>query len=650
MSGRQLTPRSSLESLKKEAKRWLQSLRDNVAEARDRLARAVASVPASPTLRDVQHALAREFGFQGWAALKDHLGKTAPPQGVARYERMATNLLDAYRTGTPEAMQRHWADTWHRRAWEPMRRYVQLDLGLRAESAEGEGPEGGAQIDITLDHARKWIARSNGFESWEALATHVAALPADQSSLAKNPVFAFNGSTVGENRTEVVRSRDWNVVFDALENRQATGFAATGQLTDEMAARLARYDHITALHLGGTKALTEQGFRHLARLTQLRELDLGGSGIGDRHLEFLAELPHLEVLNLSGTGVTDAGITHVARCERLRRVDLGGTATGDGAIRVLAGKPVTHFFTGHGVTDAGLSALHDLPVFKKWQGGESELALASAESSPNHLMLRGAINDRSMARLAGLDGLFGLNIEDSKLGLSAAALPPLVSLPHLGFFGFDATDEAMPHIARMPALQFLMCQDTSAGDEGFVALSKSRTVEYIWGRRCHNLRSRGFAAMADMPALRSLSVSCLNVKDDGLSALPRFPSLRELMPMDVQDEGYRFIGQCGKLESLVLMYCRQTGDRATEHIAGLDGLKKYFASYTRITDRTPQVLASMKGLESVDLGGCPGVTNAGVAAFRTAPSLKVLGLSGMQNVTREAVEGFPPQIRVTFSI
>jgi len=33
------------------------------------------------------------------------------------------------------------------------------------------------------------------------------------------------------------------------------------------------------------------------------------------------------------------------------------------------------------------------------------------------------------------------------------------------------------------------------------------------------------------------------VDDEGLSALPRFPALRELMPMDVPDEGYRHIGR-----------------------------------------------------------------------------------------------------------
>src|SRR3989442_123584 len=68
---RRLTPQSSLELLKREAKRWLKALRDGDASARDRLERALERVPDEPTLRDVQLALAREHGLPGWTALKD---------------------------------------------------------------------------------------------------------------------------------------------------------------------------------------------------------------------------------------------------------------------------------------------------------------------------------------------------------------------------------------------------------------------------------------------------------------------------------------------------------------------------------------------------------------------------------------------------
>src|SRR5688500_7325515 len=67
---RKLTPSSTLENLRREAKRWLKALRAHDAAARTRLERVWPEAPHEPTLRDVQHALAREHGLSGWNALR----------------------------------------------------------------------------------------------------------------------------------------------------------------------------------------------------------------------------------------------------------------------------------------------------------------------------------------------------------------------------------------------------------------------------------------------------------------------------------------------------------------------------------------------------------------------------------------------------
>src|SRR3984893_4701497 len=166
-----------------------------------------------------------------------------------------------------------------------------------------------------------------------------------------------------------------------------------------------------------------------------------------------------------------------------------------------------------------------------------------------------------------------------------------------------------------------------------------------WARRCHNLGRRGFVALADMPALRGLSVSCLNVDDAGISALPRFPALEELMPMDIPDGGYRHIGKCEGLQALILMYCRDTTDAATEHITGLRRLSYYFNSYTAITDRTPELLAGMDALERINFDGCHRLTDAGVGKRARLPSLKELRVSG-KGVTAGVRGMFPPAVTV----
>ena len=64
--------RRSLESLKKEAKRWHADL-DTSDAARERLRRITPDASAAPTLREVQHAVAIELGESGWTALKSQL-------------------------------------------------------------------------------------------------------------------------------------------------------------------------------------------------------------------------------------------------------------------------------------------------------------------------------------------------------------------------------------------------------------------------------------------------------------------------------------------------------------------------------------------------------------------------------------------------
>jgi uncharacterized protein len=74
---RALGAAASLESLKKEAKRWLKALREGDTAARERLRRVLPSAGAQVALREVQHALALEHGLEGWAALKEALADRA---------------------------------------------------------------------------------------------------------------------------------------------------------------------------------------------------------------------------------------------------------------------------------------------------------------------------------------------------------------------------------------------------------------------------------------------------------------------------------------------------------------------------------------------------------------------------------------------
>ena len=151
-----------------------------------------------------------------------------------------------------------------------------------------------------------------------------------------------------------------------------------------------------------------------------------------------------------------------------------------------------------------------------------------------------------------------------------------------------------------------------------------------------------------MPKLRGLSVSCLNVGDDGVALLPAFPALRELMPMDVPDAEFRHIGRCANLEALLLMYCRDTTDAATEQITSLSHLRRYFNSYTAISDRTPLLLSGIDSLEEITFDACHNLTDSGVAALARLPRLKELRVAG-NGLTSKVTLMFPSGVTVHYS-
>ncbi len=228
------------------------------------------------------------------------------------------------------------------------------------------------------------------------------------------------------------------------------------------------------------------------------------------------------------------------------------------------------------------------------------------------------------------------------------ALDGLSNLAYLGCQDKLCDDSAMQHIAALPKLRMLMGQGTVASEEGFRSLSRSKTIEYFWGRECPNLNGRGFAALSRMPALKGLAVSCKFVDDAALASLPDFPSLKELMPMDVSDDGFRHIGCSERLESLILMYCRDTTDVATSHLVGMPNLKKYHAGYTLITDASLEMLAQIKSLEEISFEGCKFITDAGVPFLTTLPRLREISIGGCPKVTRSGVTGFTSGVRVNY--
>lgn len=643
---RRITPQTTLENLRKEAKRWLKSVRTGDSQARARLLAANPKASRNPVLRDVQHALAREYGFAGWNQLRAALPQVPSEHKPtpSDYEQLARDLVTVYAADDPEAMQRvnrHFSASY---APDDIRALV-WRLMYKVRQAKGKASA------FQLPEAQEMIARTAGFPNWQLLIDAAA-----MNAPPPGPAFSIDRK---ENRLGLRRipsPDDWDTIIGVLKERRIPALAAR-MMTDEALSRMADLDFVTSLNLGGSRGLSDEGMKALARMPQLEQLELSeypGGKLTDRGLEVLRHLPNLRKFEMCWQkGITDTGAANLGYCEHLETVNLMGTPTGDGAIAALRGKPKLHHFnTGRLVTDAGLAMLRDIPRFQQWPGGECRYDLMTMGEEPTWLLIDGPFTDSGLAKVAQLDGVSGLNIFWHVPNVTAAGIGALVGMRNLRHFRcFDelANDAVLAHIGRMPLLRMLIIQGTVASDEGFAALSKSRSLEYIWGRECPNLTGRGFAALSKIPSLRGLGVSCKQVDDAALATLPEFPALVEFMPMDVADEGFRAVGKCERLEKLWCMYCRETGDRATEHVAALR-LKSYYAGLTQITDASLEILGRMDSLETVELFETKAVTDVGLAHLAKLPRLQRIELSGLPGVTLVGTERFPASVQVNWDV
>lgn len=628
-----LPPRPSLEQLKKQAKERL------------------GGMPGA-TLAEVQFALARHYGFESWAKLKHHV-ETLPPRGLEQHEGLARDLVAVFRDDDIAAAQRL-NDLFHSSLdREQIRQFIK-DRLITAFA------DGAARIaNFGPADARLVVARLYGFDDWDGfVASSARSEPApagDGVPLSATPPFYSIDRTHGTiEPRQPMSDRDWDVLIEIIKERQLTGINARQQVSDAVLARIADLGQITRLDLDGCRRVTDAGLAHVERMPQLEELNLSGwhSQITDRGLVVLRHLKKLRRFDMAWPQrVSDAGTANLQNCIELESVDLMGMRTGDGAIRALTGKPrLRRLVAGTAVTDAGLALLAKFPRFTAWAGEPPEYSLMGFHAGPTYLGIDGTFSAEGLRALEDLDGLFALNVSWRGSDMRSEGLAALAALANLGFVSINGDrcdDVAFRHMGALPRLRMLLAQGPVGSDAGFVALGRSRSLEYLWGRECPNLRGRGFAALTAIPSLRGLAVSCKFVDDEALATLAQAPALTALMPMDVSDAGFRHVGRCAALEDLWCMYCAETGDAATTRIQDLQ-LHSYYAGGTQITDDSLETLGRMRSLERLQFHDCRQITNAGMRDLAALPALREVTLEYNRNITRTGASVFPRRVRVKY--
>ncbi len=227
---------------------------------------------------------------------------------------------------------------------------------------------------------------------WQSNAGFREAQPKDTGNKGDVPAFRFSAWKDG-----------LLVALPAPE--QAFGLALySTSLTDTGLKEIARLKQLRILNLGNTQ-VTDAGLTELTGLGQLEILSLSGNNVTGKGLKAVTALKQLRSLNLSSTKVTDASLKDLAGLERLETLDLRNTPLTDGVLKSLAGLKSLHTLNleGANISDALLQELRGLKQLRS-------LNLVSTN-----------VTDAGLKELAKMDQLAALDLTSSKVTETGAA-------------------------------------------------------------------------------------------------------------------------------------------------------------------------------------------------------------------------------------
>jgi len=216
---------TTVDNLRKAAKRWLKSLREGDPDARARLARAYPGAPKEPTLRDVQHALACERGHQSWIALTRAVVDTSASETPLAALLSAAGKGDA---GAVAAILDKYPDIIDERGTLPG------NTGLRTALHFGSGHE--AVVRILLERGADPNIRDEGDN---AFPIHFAAERGDLAIVKL--LIAHGADPIGADTTHELDVLGWAVCFD---------YAMHGDVARYLLAHGARHTLFSAVAMG----------------------------------------------------------------------------------------------------------------------------------------------------------------------------------------------------------------------------------------------------------------------------------------------------------------------------------------------------------------------------------------------------------------
>jgi len=325
--------------------------------------------------------------------------------------------------------------------------------------------------------------------------------------------------------------------------------------------------------------LTPQSLKRLQKEIHRRSipgLDLSGhEEVRDTTLQAFTAQPHLQILLLARTSLTDKGLMHLKTFRKLRVLSLG-----------------------EGVTAAGIKSLGALQTLEDLDISDTRL------------------NAAALARLKSMPRLKRITLPEQTW--TAAALKPIATSRKLQYvvLGGDITPDVLRALKPLPMLRGLDLQRTRLNGDAIEGLRGFQKLEMVYMPA--RFTEKDLRALTSLPKLHTLDLTGAELTPGMVRRLAKLPQLKALALTDAVLSSTD-LAALKPLQALTLLELSGTSltSGGLKALSAFKNLKVLSLPEIELAEEDRKALLSLKQLRVVALGGQPLL----LASLRPAPAL-----------------------------
>ena len=233
---------------------------------------------------------------------------------------------------------------------------------------------------------------------------------------------------------------------------------------------LSKYPQLNSLGFSGSPQATDEGIRELAKIKQIKKLNLSGPWITDCTLEELGKLTHLDEINVYQSQVTSEGVAKLKQALPGCKVHAGRPSSSSSRRKIKIILPSVPAI----LSDDERAELIRAAVGKAIGRPANQVTEADRQKPDELNLIFSKITDDCLKQIGALQQLKVLRLDNTRItDAGPTQLRNLSQLTHLGLSGTYVTDDGLQHLHHFKGLSSVTLGRTNVTPEGVAALKRA---------------------------------------------------------------------------------------------------------------------------------------------------------------------------------